>query len=627
MDEMNKVNQQINDIVGDNVKRLAAVFPSVVKDGEVDFEALREQLGDYKEATSEKYELSWAGKKESKKVAQEDVIGRTLRFSQEKSVAPDETQNLYIEGDNLEVLKLIRQNYYGAIKAIYIDPPYNTGDDYVYNDTFSINRMESDVAEGVVDETGERYSINMKSSNRFHAKWLSNMYTRLKIAFDLLSDDGVIFVSIDYNENYNLRSIMEEIFGPGRFIGEIYWESKTKSQNTLTSFNKLQPKAEMILVYSKMEKRRFNLIKKGNKEYQFTDERGVYREHVLEVMNANGIRGRDTMIFDISDGVSTVTLPEGKQWQIGQEQVAEYKEVGDLFVRDGKVIIKMRPEYERTEKTEPFWGFFSKELGTTESAKKELTSIIGTHGFETVKPVEIVKRLIYHATDDGDTILDFFAGSSTTGHAVMRLNAEEETNRKFILVQLPEKTEEGSQSKSAGYDNICQIGEKRLKEAGKLLRKEFPDRNFDTGFKVFQTADTNIKWTSLIRDGQLDLSQIETTPDMMDFMPGTNDIDIVYEIILRQRDVPLSEKIEKLSNIGERTYLYADAYLICLENELTTEMIDKMAAIDPVPVKYVFRDSAFEDDIAFKDETFRRLKAVIEKNTNQSKQTYTVEFI
>ena len=204
--------------------------------------------------------------------------------------------------------------------------------------------------------------------------------------------------------------------------------------------------------------------------------------------------------------------------------------------------------------------------------------------------------------------MDFFSGSATLADAVMQKNAEDGGNRSYILVQIPEK------SRSPRYENLCEIGKERIRRVGMNLSKT--NKVCDIGFKVFKVADSNIKWNSLISSGQLDFTQIESTPDMMDFMPGTNDIDVVYEIMLRQRDIPLSEKIDKLSNIGDRTYLYADAYLICLESELTTEMIDKMAAIDPVPVKYVFRDSAFKDDIALKDETFRRLKAVIEKNTN-----------
>ena len=303
-----KVKQGINDIVGDNIKKLAQLFPSAVKDGEVDFEALKEELGSFTEVGAEKYELTWAGKADAKRIAREDIIGKTLKYIPEESKDADTTENLYIEGDNLEVLKLLRQNYYGAIKMIYIDPPYNTGDDYVYNDTFTISKDESDLDEGNISELGEKYTLNSKSSNRYHAQWLSNLYSRIKLAIDLLTDDGIMFVSIDYNENFNLRQIMEEVFGPNRFVGEIYWESKTKSQNTLTSFNKLQPKAEMILVYSKMEKRRFNLIKVGEKKYDLLDEKGNYREYALEVMNANGIRGRETMMLRISQYDIQLTL-------------------------------------------------------------------------------------------------------------------------------------------------------------------------------------------------------------------------------------------------------------------------------------------------------------------------------
>lgn len=625
--EYERVQQKINDVVGDNVKKLQRLFPSVVKDGEVDFGALKEELGQFTEAGSERYELTWAGKKNAKKIAQEDIVGKTLKFIPEDSKNADTTENLYIEGDNLEVLKLLRQNYYGAIKMIYIDPPYNTGDDYVYNDSFSITKTESDIEEENINESGERYVLNVKSNNRYHAQWLSNMYARLKIAFDLLTDDGIIFISIDYNENFNLRQIMEEIFGLNRFVGEIYWESKTKSQNTTTSFNKLQPKAEMILVYSKMEKKRFNLIKIGKKQYPLSDSKGSYREYMLEVMNANGIRGRETMVFDISDGFSTVSPPEGKQWKIGQAQVLAYKESGDLFIRNNKVIIKMRPEYERSETTEPFWGLFGKELGTTESAKKELADLIGEHGFETVKPVEILRRLIYHGTGKNDIILDFFSGSATTAHAVMKLNAEDEGHRKYILVQIPEKIKEGSQMYNAGYRTICDIGKKRLLKSGDSVQLEYPNADVDIGFKVFRVADTNIKWNSLIDMGQLDLSQIETAPDLVDFMPGADDIDIVYELMLRQRDVALSETLELLYDIGRRTYLYASSYLVCLETNITIELINKLSEIDPLPVKFIFRDSAVKDDISLKDETFRRLKALIEKNAGANKPVYTVEFI
>ena len=224
-------------------------------------------------------------------------------------------------------------------------------------------------------------------------------------------------------------------------------------------------------------------------------------------------------------------------------------------------------------------------------------------------------------------LLDFFSGSSSMAHAVMKANAEDGGTRRFIMIQIPEPCEEKSEPYKAGYKNICEIGKERIRKAGEKLKAEYPDADLDIGFKVFRVADTNIKWNSLMDMGQLNVSQIESTPDLMDFMPNTKDIDVVYELMLRQRDVALSESVELLSDIGSRTYLYASSFLVCLETEVTESLVEKIAAIDPLPIKFIFRDSAFKDDIALKDETFRRLKALVEKNSGESKPTYTVEFI
>ena len=243
----NKVPQQINDVIGDNVKKLAQLFPAVVKDGEVDFEALKEELGQYQEVSSEKYELTWAGKKNAKKIAQEDVVGRTLKFVPEDSKEVDTTENLYIVGDNLEALKLLRQNYYGAIKMIYIDPPYNTGNDFVYNDKFITSEEESEMILGNRNELGEKYTVNSKSSNRYHAKWMNMIYPRLKVAKELLTDDGVIFISIDDNEMTNIKCICDEIFGEDNFIEELIWKRRANTPND-RYIGKIH---EYILVYAK----------------------------------------------------------------------------------------------------------------------------------------------------------------------------------------------------------------------------------------------------------------------------------------------------------------------------------------------------------------------------------------
>ncbi len=426
------------DGIARNVEKLEELFPNCVTetrggDGSlkkaINFDVLRQILSGEIADDPEAYDFTWVGKKAALAEAYKP-IRKTLRPCPEESRDWDSTQNLYIEGDNLEVLKLLQESYLGKVKVIYIDPPYNTGNDsFLYPDNYLMNKEEYEEGIEYFDEDGNvLFQENSNTNPRFHSDWCSMIYSRLLLARTLLSDDGIILVSIDYNENYNLRKILNEIFGASNFVGEIYWESKTKSQNTTTAYNKLQPKAEMILVYAKFSKRRFNLIPKSEKSYPYSDEQGIYREYPLEVMNATGQRGRETMIFDISDGVSTVSPPAGKQWQLGQAQVAFYKSSDNLFIRDGKVIVKMRPDFERGETSEPFWGLFSKEMGTAETAKKELSSLIRNHGFETVKPVEIIKRLIYHCCEETDLVLDFFSGSATTAHAVMQLNAERLNN-------------------------------------------------------------------------------------------------------------------------------------------------------------------------------------------------------
>lgn len=266
---------------------------------------------------------------------------------------------------------------------------------------------------------------------------------------------------------------------------------------------------------------------------------------------------------------------------------------------------------------------------STDVSTKEYRAIMGKIDFSNPKSVTLLSDLIIYAThpDEHAIIMDFFSGSSTTAHAVMKSNLEENGNRKYIMVQLQEKSEQGSEAYKLGYKNICEIAKERIRRAGDKIKSEHPDADLDIGFKVFRTADTNIKWNSLMDKGQVDMNQLEYTPDLVDFMPDANDVDVVYELMLRQRDVALSETLEQLSEIGSRTYLYASSYLVCLETKITEELVAKLADLDPLPIKFIFRDSAFKDDIALKDETFRRLKALIEKNAGTNKPTYTVEFI
>ena len=586
------------DIQQENVKKIAALFPNCVTEARdegghlkkaINFELLKQMLSDSVIDGDEAYEFTWVGKKASI-VEANKPIRKTLRPCKEESVNWDTTENLYIEGDNLEVLKLLQESYLGKVKMIYIDPPYNTGHDFVYPDSFIMNNEDYNEGTGYFDEDGNvNYQReNSASAGRYHSDWCSMIYSRLMLARNLLSEDGVVFISIDYNENFNMRSIANEIFGESHFIGEIYWESKTKSQNTKTSYNKLQPKEEMILVYSNQEKRRFHLIQLGEKEYPEKDDRGVYRKYPIEVMNANGVRGRKSMIFDITDGVSTVSPPAGKQWQLGQDQVAEYRQAGDLYIENGKAIIKMRPEYERNESTQPFWGFFSKEIGTAESAKSELKTLLPNNGFDTVKPVEMIRRLVYHATEKNDIILDFFSGSATTAHAVMQLNAEDGGNRKFIMVQLPEETDEKSEAYKAGYKNICEIGKERIRRAAKKIHEDNPDARFDDGFRVLKLDDSNMN--------DVYYAAGDYTQDLVAMMESNvksdrTDLDLLFGCLI-EWGLPLSLPYTSETIDGCMVHTYNDGDLIACFDENVPESVIKTIA-KRQPLRAVFRDFSF----------------------------------
>ncbi len=633
--EYKKVNQNINNIVNDQVRKLESIFPSAVKDGEVDFEALKEELGQFKEVTNEKYELTWAGKKNAKKIAQEDVIGRTLKYIPEDSKDVGTTENLYIEGDNLEVLKLLRQNYYDAIKMIYIDPPYNTGKDFIYNDSFNMSQKNSDIAEGMASNDGERFAVNKMSQNRFHAKWLSMLYPRLVIAKDLLMDEGVIFISIDDNEASNLRELCDDIFGNTNFIAQFTRKGSGGRQDS----KYYAIVHEYILCYAKNANafESGKIIKKDD-VYPFYDEKigKKYKIQLLRKWGENSRRSdRPNLYYPISD-------PDGKDlypmlseneegcWRWGKNTMFANIEKGlvELKKRNNQWIA-----YEKI--FEPEEGEFKTKLYTSiiddisnNTGASLIKELFNTKAFDYPKPIDLIYRVIQLANiGNDDIVLDFFSGSASTAHAVMKYNLDNNSNCRYIMVQYPESIEENSEMYNRGMRTICEIGKERIRRAGDRIKSEHPDADIDIGFKVFRTADTNIKWNSIMDMGQVNVNQLEYTPDLVDFMPGVNDIDIVYELMLRQRDIALSETLECLSNIGNRTYLYASSYLVCLETTITEDLVSKLAKLDPLPIKFIFRDSAFKDDISLKDETFRKLKALIEKNAGTRKSTYTVEFI
>ena len=672
--ENNKIKKEINNIVNDNLKALEQLFPSAVKDGQLDIKALKEELGDFEEVTTEKYELNWAGKQNAKKIVQQGIGNKTLKFVEKDSKNADTTENIYIEGDNLEVLKLLRQNYYNSIKMIYIDPPYNTGNDFVYNDTFKMDKEESDKAEGIISENNEKLQKNQKSTNRYHANWLNMMYPRLKLARDLLTDDGVIFISIDDNEQANLKRLCDEIFGEENFISNLVWASGRKNDSKYISNSheymlcfvknienlklnstiwreKKKGLEEIYSFYNELKKTYKTNYKKMTEElkkwyknlpeshsskshshYSLIDEKGIFFADNISWPGGGGPK------YDVLHPITQkpVKIPSRGWVYATRERMEEMIKMGKVyFGEDENTVPCLKAYLSDREYTTPYSVFYKDGRAST----KRLRNLMEKSVFQNPKDEEIIKNIMEFINfDKNDTILDFFSGSATTAHAVMQLNSEDNGNRKYIMVQLPETTDEKSEAFKAGYKNIAEIGKERIRRAGEKIKQEIEEYNSnlklgeepkkvpDIGFKVFKVDDTNIKWYDLENFNEESQYSFDD-PDSLDFVLGSNDIDIVYEIMLRQNDIRLSERLEVLTDIGNRTYFYASTYLICLETEITEEMVEKLASLDPLPIKFVFRDSAFKDNISLKDETFRKLRSLIERNSGESKVSYRVEFI
>ena len=649
--ENNKIKKEINNVVNDNLKALEQLFPSAVKDGQLDIKALKEELGDFEEVGNERYELNWAGKQNAKKIVQQGIGNKTLKFVEKDSKNADTTENIYIEGDNLEVLKLLRQNYYNSIKMIYIDPPYNTGNDFVYNDTFKMDKEESDKAEGIISENNEKLQKNQKSTNRYHANWLNMMYPRLKLARDLLTDDGVIFISIDDNEQANLKRLCDEIFGEENFVVDLKWLNKEGGGSSDSKLFRV--KDEHILLYSKnitqLEIKGLSPsnVDRYNKSDEYFEERGKY---YLQKLGMGSIQYSKSMDYPILMEDGTFLYPSdnnsGKKaiWRWSKEKYEWGVKNGYIVARqdrNGKWVLYTK-QYLNADNDGNVINRTQVPMGiifdfSSTQASKELKKLELNEYFDYSKPTNLIKYLIERIEKNG-IILDFFSGSATTAHAVMQLNSEDNGNRKYIMVQLPETTDEKSEAFKAGYKNIAEIGKERIRRAGEKIKQEIEEYNsnlklgeepkkvLDIGFKVFKVDNTNIKWYDLENFNEESQYSFDD-PDSLDFVLGSNDIDIVYEIMLRQNDVPLSESLEVLTDIGNRTYLYASTYLICLETKITEEMVEKLALLDPLPIKFVFRDSAFKDNISLKDETFRKLRSLIERNSGESKVSYRVEFI
>lgn len=618
-------------------------FPEAIKDGEVDFTALKEEMGEFHEVGSEHYDFTWAGKQSAKKEAQSDIFGRTLKYKPQDSLNPDTTENIYIEGDNLEALKLLRRNYHGKIKMIYIDPPYNTGNDFVYHDNFAMTEEELANLSGDI-ENGVRLKKNPKDNARYHTNWLNMMYPRLKIARDLLADDGVVFISIDDNEQENLKKICDEIFGACNFVATFPWRKRTAKSDV--PFGVSQD-FEWVICYAKSDKFIAGVNGSERKYYETPDyPNRPWRIHDLTKQTTASERPNSYFtIINPKTGEEYPANPN-RTWAITKDTFKQYYAEGRIvfpsdydFLKTSKPVLRYWKE-DDMKKAGNMFGLIPAStklpdnIGMSLDGTKEITEIFDGKIFSFPKAVSLIKYFvdISTKTDKNAIILDFFSGSATTAHAVMQLNAEDGGNRKFIMVQLPEETDEKSEAYKAGYKNICEIGKERIRRAAKKIHEDNPDAKFDDGFKVFEVGKTTIRWNLLDDDELNEIEKASNDTEKLDFTDGHTDTDIVYEIMLRQYGIPLSTPIEKLTYVSDRTYIFADAVVVCLEPKIDEQLIERLAAIEPTPAKFVLRDSAFNDDIELKDVSYRRLSALIanhqlEGERKNSRNNYTVEFI
>lgn len=598
---MDKLKMHTPNKADENYEKLAALFPNAVTEtidpvtGEVvraiDKDVLMQEINTtVVDGKEERYQFTWPDKKKSILLAN-SPISKTLRPCREESVDFDNTENLYIEGDNLDVLKLLQETYLGKIKMIYIDPPYNTGNDFVYNDDFAENADEYLDRSGQFDEDGNRLVQNTESNGRFHTDWLNMIYPRLKLAKDLLSDDGVIFISIDEHEYANIKKICDEVFGGNNYFGDITWESTTQPINAGSAKFGLQKKTEPILIYGKNKNNIQGFVLKeiqNSLTYPHMGKMGACRFEIIEKSDA-GSYNRESMKYKILGQYPR----EGKRWQIGEDTARELERQGKLEIVDGIVKRAVYPEDEVDKKQfKPFWSLFSAtDYGTAQIGKDELNSIMGTPiGFDTVKSLSLIKQLLFHMGKDY-TVLDFFSGSATTAHAVMQLNAEDGGHRKFIMVQLPEETNEKSEAYKAGYKNICEIGKERIRRAAKKIHEDNQEAVFDGGFRVLKLDSTNMK--------DVYYNPSEFQPSLLDEFENNikedrTPEDLLFQVML-DLGILLSDKIEETEINGKTVFSVSDGYLIaCFDSNVTEGTITEIAK--QKPYYFVMRDSSMAND-------------------------------
>lgn len=575
-----KINGMTKDIVADNIEKLKELFPSIVKENKIDFEELELILGENINRNKEQYSFTWNGKTEATKLAQKRSTG-TLRPCKEESKNWDETQNLYIEGDNLEVLKLLQASYSNRIKMIYIDPPYNTGHDFVYKDNF-----EDNIA-NYKQITGQAQKSNADTDGRYHTNWLNMMYPRLKLARTLLSDDGVIFISIDDNEQANLKKICDEIFGEDNFVACIC----QKHRDGISNDKLISNNHNFLFMYAK----KIEVIHSNRAEFGVTRTEEDFKNYKK---NDNDGKGFYTL--------NPVTGPGGARkgnpyyealgvtnyWRYGKETMLKLIDEGKVIrVNDNLYQKSYKNDYIGKKKGESTWW----DVGTTSQGTIVLKNILGKSYFDFAKPVTLIKHILdFIDIKDNDIVLDFFSGSATTAQAVMEFNASKNYHIQYILVQLPEQTEDYSEAKADGFKNICEIAKERIRKAGDIIKSESIDKQIDIGFKVFKLDTSNLKkWNNTPTN---DINEVANRIQLsMDYLePNRSDLDLVYEIMLKY-GLDLNLPINKSTN--NKSYIINGCdykLLVCTERNLNLKDIESFA--NENVGTYLFADHCFGND-------------------------------
>lgn len=643
---MEKLKMQSPDKIDENLAKIAKLFPHVItesKDQEgnitkaIDFDLLKQSLSSVLvEDESERYRLDWPGKKASLLKAN-TPINKTLRPCREESVNFDTTENLYLEGDNFQVLKILQESYLNKVKMIYIDPPYNTGNDFVYTDKFKINKDEYEEELGLFDEEGGRLFKNTDTNGRFHSDWLSMMYERLVVSRDLLKDDGVIFISIDDNEVHNLRKICDEVFGEENFIGQVMVVNNPGGRD----YNQIAVTHEYVIIYSKSNKLELNELVKDF-TFDYNDSQGGYFIRELRNRNPKFHSGNRPNLFyafyvnpTISDkyGYCAVSLDKKKDYTIevkpynsqGKESVWRWGEIKAVanIVNDNidmsQIVAKQKKDgnwniceknRRSTKKVKSIWD---ETMMRTENGTRLLRHIFGTSIFDHPKSIDFSKRCLLISTSPNDIILDFFSGSATTAHAVMQLNAEDGGKRKFIMVQLPEKTDEKSEAHKAGYKTISDIGKERIRRAGKQIMdelraerdkltetifeedklKEIQDKldNLDIGFRVYKTDSSNMKDVFYHPN---DYEQMTVDELVSNTKEDRSAEDLLTQVILDlglELNLPIEKQRIKKNDVY---FVLQNSLVACFDDELDFDIVDEIAKVKPLRV--VFKDASFRDD-------------------------------